>query len=546
MSIIPSNYSNKNDISSSIDHFFKRFNASAIARKSNAQKSKGVSFLVLFSYLVTTIFSNRSTFRDFQLRQSHLGFCDKTFRNLLNNGKINWQRFLMLLSKQVIDVIRPLTDEERKEVFIVDDSMYDFRNLLNNGKINWQRFLMLLSKQVIDVIRPLTDEERKEVFIVDDSMYERLNAKQVELCGWQYDHVHHKHKKGFRFLQLGWSDGNTFLPVSFSLLSASKKAREADKLDQRTHSGKRKAQAQRKATEVLVELLQAALKEGIKANYVLFDSWFSSPKVFHALSDIKLHAVCMIKRSKKVYYGYKGNWVDVKTIFQAEKKRRGRSRYLLLSDIKLHAVCMIKRSKKVYYGYKGNWVDVKTIFQAEKKRRGRSRYLLSVCVASEVDGKEVPIKLVYVRNRNKRNDYLVLATTDTSLSEDEVIQLYGKRWSIEVYFKVCKQHLRLAKYQGLSYDGVFAHTITVAVSYLILAVQHREQVDERTMGELFYLMIEELSDISFSEALVQLLELFKEVFANEMVLTEEVLHHIMEQFIRKLPKATQNQLKMIA
>ena len=452
MSSIPSNYSNKNDISSSIDHFFKRFNASAIARKSNAQKSKGVSFLVLFSYLVTTIFSNRSTFRDFQLRQSHLGFCDKTFRNLLNNGKINWQRFLMLLSKQVIDVIRPLTDEERKEVFIVDDSMY-----------------------------------------------ERLNAKQVELCGWQYDHVHHKHKKGFRFLQLGWSDGNTFLPVSFSLLSASKKAREADKLDQRTHSGKRKAQAQRKATEVLVELLQAALKEGIKANYVLFDSWFSSPKVFHALSDIKLHAVCMIKRSKKVYYGYKGNWVDVKTIFQAEKKRRG-----------------------------------------------RSRYLLSVCVASEVDGKEVPIKLVYVRNRNKRNDYLVLATTDTSLSEDEVIQLYGKRWSIEVYFKVCKQHLRLAKYQGLSYDGVFAHTITVAVSYLILAVQHREQVDERTMGELFYLMIEELSDISFSEALVQLLELFKEVFANEMVLTEEVLHHIMEQFIQKLPKATQNQLKMIA
>ncbi|WP_317939557.1 transposase, partial [Tetragenococcus halophilus] len=99
--------------------------------------------------------------------------------------------------------------------------------------------------------------------------------------------------------------------------------------------------------------------------------------------------------------------------------------------------------------------------------------------------------------------------TDLSLNEDEIIQLYGKRWSIEVYFKICKQHLRLAKYQGLSYDGIFAHTITVAVSYLILAVQHREQADERTMGELFYLMIEELSDISFSEAIVQLLELFK-------------------------------------
>ncbi|GMA44873.1 transposase [Tetragenococcus halophilus subsp. halophilus DSM 20339] len=407
---------------------------------------------MLFRYLVTTLFSNRSAFRDFRLHQEELGFSDKTFRNLLNNGKINWQRFLILLSKQVIAFIRPLTEKDRKEVFIVDDSMY-----------------------------------------------ERLNAKNVELCGWQYDHTDHKNKKGFRFLQLGWSDGNTFLPVAFSLLSASKKVREVEKIDHRTHAGRRKAQAQRKGTDVLIELLQAALKEGIQAKYVLFDSWFSSPKMFHALRGLNLHAVCMVKRSKKVYYRYHGEWVDVKTIFQIEKKRRG-----------------------------------------------RSRYLLSVCVESELEGKILPIKLVYVRNRNKRNDYLVLATTDLSLNEDEIIQLYGKRWSIEVYFKICKQHLRLAKYQGLSYDGIFAHTITVAVSYLILAVQHREQADERTMGELFYLMIEELSDISFSEAIVQLLELFKEVFANEMILSEETLNNIMSQFIQKLPQSTQRQLKKVA
>ena len=79
MSIITSNNQDKNDISSSIDTFFKRFNLSMIAKKSNAQKSKGVPFLVLFSYLVTTIFSNRSAFRDFQLCQNNLGFSDKTF-----------------------------------------------------------------------------------------------------------------------------------------------------------------------------------------------------------------------------------------------------------------------------------------------------------------------------------------------------------------------------------------------------------------------------------------------------------------------------------
>ena len=436
---------------SSVDTFFARFGLSAIVKKSNAQKSKGFNFIVIFSYLVNTIFSNRSAFRDYQLRQNELEFSDKTFRNLLNNGKINWQRFLILLTKNVITFIRPLTDEDRKEVFIVDDSIY-----------------------------------------------ERLNAKTVELCAWQYDHTDHKNKKGFRFLQVAWSDGNTFLPVSFSLLSAKNKVCEAEKVDRRTYSGKRKAQAQRKATDVVIELLKAAIKEGITAHYVLFDSWFSSPKMFHALRKLKLHAVCMIKRSTKVYYRYNGELVDVKTIFNTEKKRRG-----------------------------------------------RSRYLLSVIVESELNGKVIPIKLVYVRNRNKRNDYLVLATTDITLSEDEVIQLYGKRWSIEVYFKICKQYLQFSKYQGLSYDGIFAHTITVAVSYLILAVKHREENDDRTIGELFYLMIDELSDISVSEAIVQLFELFEEVFENEMVLSEKNLNNIMNQFTQKLPQSIQRQLKMV-
>ena len=76
----------------------------------------------------------------------------------------------------------------------------------------------------------------------------------------------------------------------------------------------------------------------------------------------------------------------------------------------------------------------KQIFNRNKKRRGRATYLLSVMV--EVCGEtNIPAKLVFVRNRNKRTDYLVLISTDTSLTEQEIIQLYGKRWDIEVFFK---------------------------------------------------------------------------------------------------------------
>ena len=74
--------------------------------------------------------------------------------------------------------------------------------------------------------------------------------------------------------------------------------------------------------------------------------------------------------------------------------------------------------------------DVMAIYRSQKKRRGRSAYLLSVEAEAVKDGERLPVRLVYVRNKNKRSDYLVLVSTDLTLSEEEIIQTYGKRWNI--------------------------------------------------------------------------------------------------------------------
>ncbi|MCI1750787.1 MAG: hypothetical protein LKI17_05590 [Megasphaera cerevisiae] len=53
---------------------------------------------------------------------------------------------------------------------------------------------------------------------------------------------------------------------------------------------------------------------------------------------------------------------------------------------------------------------------------------------------------------------MVLITTDMTLSEDEIIRIYGKRWGIEVFFKMCKFYLKLSKEcHSLSYDDMPAH-----------------------------------------------------------------------------------------
>ena len=42
----------------------------------------------------------------------------------------------------------------------------------------------------------------------------------------------------------------------------------------------------------------------------------------------------------------------------------------------------------------------------------------------------IPAKVVYVRNRNKRKEYLCLISTDVNLDENEIIRIYGKHWDI--------------------------------------------------------------------------------------------------------------------
>ena len=63
------------------------------------------------------------------------------------------------------------------------------------------------------------DGKRKNVLILDDSVFSRPCSKKVELLAKVYDHANQAYTFGFRMLTLGWSDGNTFLPVNHCLLS---------------------------------------------------------------------------------------------------------------------------------------------------------------------------------------------------------------------------------------------------------------------------------------------------------------------------------------
>ena len=151
----------------------------------------------------------------------------------------------------------------------------------------------------------------------------------------------------------------------------------------------------------------------------------------------------------------------------------------------------------------------------------------------------IPVRLVFVRNRNRRKDYLVLVSTELSLSEGEIIRIYGKRWSIEVFFKVCKSTLRLTQEcRSLSYDAMTAWTAIVFTRYMILALLNRMYSDDRTIGELFYHVCEELADITWLESYCLLMAAFFELVSEKLLLTENQMKAMLEGFMRVFPELT--------
>lgn len=128
-------------------------------------------------------------------------------------------QFLLLLVFQGRNLFRFL-NSKHKDQAVSKNTYYRF---LNETSYNWSRFLLLLQLKLLPDLMLLTRPERVKVLVLDDSVVKRNRSKSVELLARVYDHVEHRFQKGFTLLTLGWSDGYSFIPVGFNLLSSVKK-----------------------------------------------------------------------------------------------------------------------------------------------------------------------------------------------------------------------------------------------------------------------------------------------------------------------------------
>lgn len=453
MSILSEKTPFEQDSIKSVEIFMSEFEVGKALKKSNAYKVKGVPVITLFKYLVTLVFIGKSFFTD--LRSRH-----------------------------------PLVSGFEK------DTVYRF---LNRSTFNWSVFMLTIATKLTDFFFSLTSSDRVSAFVVDDSVYHRPYSKKMELASNTYDHAASgtaRYKVGFRMLTLGWTDGFSFVPLLFRhLSSADEKNRYCEEdatIDKRTCGGKLRKDALIKGTDMMIVLLAKARKYSIKAKHVLFDSWFAHPSTICAIDKLGLFSVCRVKNSSKQKFMYEGEKMSTKEIYSINKKRPGRSRYLLSVDI---AVC-------------------------------------------DKEGNTVDAKLVYIRDRGNRKKWIALLSTDTSLTEEDVIALYGKRWDIEVFFKMCKSYLALAKeFQQLSYDAITAHTAIVMLRYMMLSYEKRKSNDPRSLCEHFYMFFDEATDLKYEQALFLIMQTLSTVIRCPRIgLNDDQINMILEAFMLEIPE----------
>ena len=352
----------------------------------------------------------------------------------------------------------------------------------NNPMIAWRAILIMmfhrfeyLTKKNKTVIHGLI-----RCLIADDTTLQKC-GKRMEGISRVWDHVFHRSVLGFKGLFLALSDGKSLLPFDFSMHNEKGKNPEKpfgmkkNELKARYNKPRNENSPglQRKQTLIdtkvasLISMLKEAFSKGVKAEYLLVDSWFTCEEL-------------------------------IRFIFEKP------AIYFL-------GMCKMGNAK---YHYNRKFYSAKQLLNRCKRtmKAKRSRYISARYYVIDVGYKNMMVRLYFSQYGNQKTWNLLL-TDNLLLSFDYAIKIYQIRWGIEVFFKEAKQYLRLGKCQSNDFDAQIADISIIMMTYIMLNLKRRFQAYE-TIGEAFREVQHELIEETLAERLWGLfVEILTSIFA---------------------------------
>jgi hypothetical protein len=481
---IAQNFGDNNDILYKIDRFFTRFIGCGLLKKCGITKmaDAAASDTLVYEYcdnpilrivgsnpIISKVLEKCVCAKDLLLDKILVGFLDSTPFRMFKHG----------------DFFR----EYKKDTF------YRFDLL---PKANWERLQTETAANVIKEVESATTQQHVNCMIFDDSLYQRTSGKSTELCGVVRDHNDNRNRRGYRMMTGAWTNGEITVPVSQTLLTTKNPdlmIGPDHSLDRRTLRGKRRAMAKETGTDSVKRMVQQAKKADIPFDYILFDTWFSNPSMVVSLKNAGSDVIAMLKKNNTKY----------------------------IYHDRMHDSDVVR--------------NITEIYRCNRKRRGRSKYLLSIeVIVMDSEGNSIQAKLVYARNRNDRKDWVCFICTDLDLDEEDVLRIYTMRWKIEVYFKVCKQYLKLrTECHSTSYDAITSHMVIVSIRYMIIALDRYYNTDLGSIEDLIYIAQRDVINDMLTQSIVLIINLLLESVQECLGISETQICQMLDVFMDKLP-----------
>lgn len=289
-------------------------------------------------------------------------------------------------------------------------------SVLTEGKISHDQVTRLLSSRVINSaalwkeVKPICWEISNEdgVLIIDDSVEEKKYTDRNELICWHYDHTQGRSVKGVNFLTALYYSADVSMPISVEWVK-----KDQQLTDKKT--GKISYKSAKTKNEFFREMVGRALGQ-VHFKYVLADSWFSGAENLNwIVKDCKRDFIIAIKENRKA------------ALSETDKQA---GRYSSIQDMELEG-CV----QRVY-----------------------------------MEQLEFPVFLTkqVFKNGDGSTGTLYLASSDGTLSSEQIATIYQKRWKVEEYHKSIKSNASFAKSPTRTVASQTSHFIAAILAFVKL------------------------------------------------------------------------------
>lgn len=365
--------------------------------------------------------------------------------------------YMLVMNKKIATFMHQSNESFKKDTYY---------RLLQNSSYNWRKLLSLTTHKILKLLHKVQDARSIKVFIVDDTV-EGKTGKYVE--GSRDGLWSNKEKRtirGINIVSLNYSDGYSNFMLDFAVSMGNyarvKLEEFTQELDVRTTAYKRRLEIMDGKSQIAMDMVKRAIKSGIQADYLLVDSWYSKPVFIKEMNDMGLKVISRIANNNKIW-NFTGKEKTLNAIYEKSKK---------ITNEK-----MGKYGKKIQFNY------------------------FSVVVEHKNAGK---IKIVFL----KTSDNLIpIASTDLEINDEEVIEIYKRRWDIEQGYKELREHFGFGKEENRIYEALIARMTLSFFAYNIVSYINRISHEPKTIGGLFKDLECELYTLSIAmQAFIEIMD----------------------------------------